>query len=130
MKRTFLLFIPVLTAILMAACGNNDTGQGLIGINNNTVNFTMGTQQGTNGTQFTWQPNADVKVTKLVLSTTGFADTITDNSGTTYTANQQWVYPQEYTGVTSGQQWQFVFTGTTPNNNNQAFNSTVNYTIP
>lgn len=130
MKRTILLFIPVLTAILMAACGNNDTGSGLLGVNNNTVNFTMGTQQGTNGTQFTWQPGADVKVTMLVLSTNGFADTITDNSGQTYTANQTWAYPQEYTGVTTGQQWQFVFTGTTPNNNNQAFNSTVNYTIP
>lgn len=130
MKRTILLFLPVLTAILMAACGNNDTGTGLLGVNNNTVNFTMGTQQGANGTQFTWQPSVDIKVTMLVLSTNGFADTITDNSGQTYTANQQWVYPNEYTGVTSGQQWQFVFTGTTPNNNNQAFNSTVNYTIP
>lgn len=130
MKRTILLFIPVLTAILMAACGSNDTGTGLLGVNNNTVNFTMGTQQGTNGTQFTWQPSVDIKVTMLVLSTNGFADTITDNSGQTYTANQTWVYPQEYTGVTTGQQWQFVFTGTTPNNNNQAFNSTVNYTIP
>jgi hypothetical protein len=130
MKKTLQLFIPaLLIALSITACGSNDTGSGLLGTGTNTVNFTMGTQQGANGTQFTWQPSVDVKVTQLILSTTGFADTITDNSGQIYTANQQWVYPNEYTGVTTGQQWQFVFNGTTTSNN-QAFTSTVNYTIP
>jgi hypothetical protein len=130
MKKTLQLFIPaLLIALSITACGSNDTGTGLLGTGTNTVNFTMGTQQGTNGTQFTWQPSVDVKITQLILSTTGFADTITDNSGQIYTANQQWVYPNEYTGVTTGQQWQFVFNGTTTSNN-QAFTSTVNYTIP
>jgi hypothetical protein len=130
MKKTLQLFIPaLLIALSITACGSNDTSSGLLGTGTNTVNFTMGTQQGTNGTQFTWQPSVDVKITQLILSTTGFADTITDNSGQIYTANQQWVYPNEYTGVTTGQQWQFVFNGTTTSNN-QAFTSTVNYTIP
>ena len=128
MKKTILLFIPAfLIMIGIISCGNSTDGTGLLG--NNTVNFTMGAQQSTNGVQFTWQPSVDVKVTKLVLGTGNFADTITDNSGATYTANQQWAYPNEYTGVTTGQQWQFVFTGTTASNN-QAFTSTINYTIP
>ncbi len=131
MKKIFMYFLPVLVlALFTAACGNNsDTGTGILG-NNNTVTFTMGVQQATSGnTQFTWQPGVDVKVTKLVLSTNGFADSIIDNSGSTYAANQTWAYPQEYTGVTTGQQWQFVFTGTTVSNN-QSFTSTANLTIP
>lgn len=129
MKKTVLLFIPVfILAILIAGCSKNDTGTGLLG-NSNAVTFTMGVQNSTNGVQFTWQPSVDVKVTKLILSTTGFSDTITDNSGTTYTANQPWAYGNEYTGVTTGQQWQFNFTGTLASNN-QAFTSTANLTIP
>ena len=130
MKKTILLFLPVLAIMIgIASCGNNDTGTGLLG-NNTAVTFTMGAQTGAGGgVQFTWQPSVDVKVTKLILSTTGFSDTITDNSGGTYTANQSWAYPNEYTGVTSGQQWQFNFTGTLASNN-QAFTSTANLTIP
>lgn len=128
MKKTVLPLMLVLFLIFgVAACKDNSTGTPLLG--GNTVTFTMGTQQGTNGTQFTWQPSVDVKVTQLILSTNGFSDTITDNSGQTYTANQSWAYPNEYTGVTSGQQWQFNFTGTTVSNN-QAFTSTANLTIP
>ncbi|MBE2216796.1 MAG: hypothetical protein IAE90_01240 [Ignavibacteria bacterium] len=129
MKKTILLFLPVLALMIgIASCGNNDTGTGLLG-NNNAVTFTMGVQNSTNGVQFTWQPSVDVKVTKLILSTTGFSDTITDNTGATYTANQPWAYGNEYTGVTTGQQWQFSFTGTLASNN-QAFTSTANLTIP
>jgi hypothetical protein len=129
MKTTFLPFLLVLfLAAGLAGCGDSGTEGNILGGNNNTVNFTMGTQQGTNGTQFTWQPSVDIKVTQLILSTQGFADTIVDNSGQIYTANQQWVYPNEYTGVTTGSQWQFYFTGTTVSNS-QGFTSTVNYTI-
>ena len=129
MKKTLLLFIPVfIMAVFITACGSDDTGTGL-GLGGNTVTFTMGAQQSTNGVQFTWQPSVSIKVTQLILGTTGFSDTITDNSGATYTANQQWAYPNEYTGVTSGQQWQFKFTGTI-DSTNQAFTTTANYTIP
>jgi len=128
MKKTILLFIPALMIMIgIISCGNSTDGTGLLG--NNTVNFTMGTQQSTNGVQFTWQPSVDVKVTKLVLGTGNFADSIIDNSGQTYSANQTYAYPNEYTGVATGQQWKFVFSGTT-GTNNQAFLSTINYTIP
>ncbi len=129
MKKTLLLFIPVfLIAVFITACSNNDTGTGLLGIGNNTVTFTMGVQQSTNGVQFTWQPSASVRVTKMILGTNGFSDTITDNSNQLYTANQVWAYPNEYTGVTTGQQWQFSFTGT--DSLNQAYTSTASLTIP
>ncbi len=129
MKKTLLLFIPVfLLAVIVAACGNNSTGTGLFGQGNNNVTFTMGVQQSTNGVQFTWQPNVSVRVTSLILSTNGFADTITDNSNQLYTAGQVWAYPNEYTGVTSGQQWQFNFSGT--DSLNQGYSSTANLTIP
>lgn len=129
MKKTLLLFIPVfLLAVFVTACGNNDTGTGLLGPGNNNVTFTMGVQQSTNGVQFTWQPNVSVRVTSLILATNGFADTITDNSNQLYTAGQVWAYPNEYTGVTSGQQWQFNFTGT--DSLNQGYTSTANLTIP
>ena len=131
MRNTILSTSAVLLLILgIAGCKDSPTDGNLLGINNtNTVNFTMGVQQSANGVQFTWNPSVNVIVTKLVLSTTGFKDSIIDNSGQTYTAGQQWAYPNEYTGVTSGQQWQFNFSGSTPSNN-QAFTSTVNYTIP
>jgi hypothetical protein len=129
MKKTLLLFIPVfLLALFVASCGNNDTGTGLLGQGNTNVSFTMGVQQSTNGVQFTWQPNVSVRVTSLILGTNGFTDTITDNSNQLYTAGQVWAYPNEYTGVTSGQQWQFNFTGT--DSLNQAYSTTANLTIP
>jgi hypothetical protein len=129
MKKTIFLFIPVLLIMIgIISCGDSGTGNNILG-NSNTVTFTMGVQQSTNGVQFVWQPSVDVKVTQLILSTNGFSDTINDNTAATYTANQQWAYPNEYTGVTTGQQWQFNFTGTTPSNN-QAFTSTANLTIP
>ncbi len=131
MRNTILSVTAVLFIMLgIAGCKDSVTDGNLLGGNNtNTVNFTMGVQPSTNGVQFTWNPSANVIVTKLVLSTTGFKDSIIDNSGQTYTAGQQWAYPNEYTGVTTGQQWQFIFSGTTTSNN-QAFASTVNYTIP
>ncbi|HMQ80231.1 MAG TPA: hypothetical protein PKE39_11335 [Ignavibacteria bacterium] len=128
MKKTLLLFIPVfLLAVLIAACGNN-TGTGLLGQGNNNVTFTMGVQQSTNGVQFTWQPNVSVRVSQMILGTNGFSDTITDNSNQLYTGNEVWAYPNEYTGVTSGQQWQFSFTGT--DSLNQGYTATANLTIP
>ncbi len=128
MKKTILLFIPVLLlALFITACGNNDA-TGLLGIGNNNVTFTMGVQQSTNGVQFTWTPSVSVRVSKMILSTNGFSDTITDNSNQLYTANQVWVYPNEYTGVTTGQQWQFGFTGT--DSLNQSYTSTASLTIP
>ncbi len=129
MKKIFMYFLPVfILALFTASCGNNsDTGTGLFN-NNNNVSFTMGVQQSTNGVQFTWQPSVSVRVTKLVLGTNGFSDTITDNSNQLYASNQVWAYPNEYTGVTSGQQWQFSFTGT--DSSNQAYTSTANLTIP
>jgi hypothetical protein len=130
MRNTILSVSAVLLLMLgIAGCKDSVTDGNLLGNNTNTVNFTMGVQQSTNGVQFTWNPSVNVIVTKLVLSTTGFKDSIIDNSGQTYTAGQQWAYPNEYTGVTSGQQWQFIFSGSTPSNS-QAFTSTVNYTIP
>lgn len=73
MKKTILLFLPVLAIMIgIASCGNNDTGTGLLG-NNTAVTFTMSTQTGAGGgVQFTWQPSVDVKVTNFILSTTGF----------------------------------------------------------
>lgn len=126
MKKILSLFIPVfILAIGIISCGDNSTG-GLLG--NNNVTFTMGVQQSQNGVQFTWQPSVSVRVSQLILSTNGFSDTITDNSNQLYTGGQVWAYPNEYTGVTTGQQWQFNFTGT--DSTNQAYTSTANLTIP
>ncbi len=128
MKKTLLLFLPlVMFALAIISCGDNTTGSSLLG-GNNTVTFTMGVQQSTNGVQFTWKPSVSVRVSKLVLGTNGFSDTITDNSNQLYTANQVWVYPNEYTGVTTGQQWQFSFTGT--DSLNQSYTATASLTIP
>ena len=131
MKQIIIPFIAVFVFVLaIAGCGDSGVGGNLLGQGGN-VTFTMGTQTGGGGgTQFTWSPSTTVKVTKLILSTTGFSDTITDNSGTSYASGQTWAYPQEYTGVATGQQWQFVFTGTIDSANNAAFTSTANLTIP
>lgn len=128
MKNTV---IPFLLVIFMAAglagCGDNSVTGGLLGGSN--VSFTMGVQNGpTSGAQFTWVPSKSVKVTSLILGTTGFTDTITDNTGQLYTAGQTWAYGNEYTGVTTGQQWQFAFTGT--DSAGTAYTSTASLTIP
>lgn len=127
MKKTLLIFIPVFLLAVFAACGNNDTGTGLLGQGNDNVTFTMGVQQSTNGVQFTWQPSVSVRITKMILGTNGFSDTITDNSNQLYTANQVWAYPNEYTGValpdSSGSS---AFTDSL----NQGYSSTANLTIP
>jgi hypothetical protein len=129
MKNTVITFLLLIfLAAGIAGCGDNGTGNSLFGPGGNNVTFTMGAQQGPNGgVQFTWIPSTSVRVTKLILGTTGFSDTITDNSGQLYTGNQPWAYPNEYTGVAAGQQWQFNFTGT--DSTNAAFTSTANLTI-
>jgi hypothetical protein len=133
MKKLLTLFAAAL--VLFAAGCNNDTGTGgnILGGNGNAnVTFTMGTQQTQNGnTQFTWQPSVDVKVTKLIVKVNNQQiDEIIDNSGQTYTAGTAWAYPNEYTGVQSGQQWQFLFSGSIVSNNQQYTDVTANLTIP
>ena len=130
-----LLTLVFASALLFMAGCNNDSGTGgnLLGGNGGAgVTFTMGTQQSQNGnTQFTWQPSVDVKVTKLIVKAGGqLVEEITDSSGQTYTANSTWAYPNEYTGVQSGQQWQFLFSGTIISNNQQFTDVTADLTIP
>ena len=133
-KLLTLLITGAILSFLAGGCSNNsNTGSNLLGGNGtDPVSFTMGTQQAQSGnTQFTWKPSVDVKITKLIIKVGGQQiDQIDDTSGQTYTANQSWVYPNEYTGVQTGQQWEFLWTGTVVSNNTAFTDLSTSYTIP
>ena len=80
---------------------------------------------------FQFQPAVDVKLNYLIASLPAqqFTDSVPNpDPNFTFSAAQSHGW-HAYTGVQSGQQWTFKFNGTTVSNN-QAFTSTVNFTIP
>jgi hypothetical protein len=103
--------------------GGSNTGTG-------NVTFTISAMQGQQGIVFIATPNASVKLTKVTVSLPAqqFTDVLTDDGTTVFNANEP-VQLEEYTGVSSGQQWTFKFEGSLANGG-QAFNVTSNYTIP
>ena len=113
MKQIKHFILPIFALICIigyTGCKSNSvTGP----VNPTNLSFTMQTQTGpTGGIQFGWKPSVGVKNTKLIVIGPGTSgsDTITDNSGGTYTNDQFWTYPNEYTTVSGT--WNFKFTGT------------------
>lgn len=125
MKHVILLFLFVLSVIYAIGCKSNTTGP----LDSN-VTFAMSSGAGTTGTIFAFKPSVDVKLTRVIVSLPSqpFFDTLTDAG--TYVYSKDTVYNiSEYTGVTTGQQWKFYFTGSTTSNS--AFtDATANYTVP
>ncbi len=125
MKHVILLFLFVLSAVYAIGCKSDTTGP-----LNSGVTFAMSTAPGTTGTFFTFKPGVDVKLTRVVVSLPAqpFFDTLTD--GGTYVYSKDTTYNlSEYTGVATGQQWKFYFTGSTTSNSSFA-DAQADLTIP
>ncbi|MBK8944752.1 MAG: hypothetical protein IPM32_05695 [Ignavibacteriae bacterium] len=137
MKKIITIFL-ILSSIFIISCDDDTTGgvtdpfgTGGIGGGTGNVTFTIGAQQGENGgILFFATPSVAVKITKVTCSlpAQNFNDVVEGDGTTIFNANES-VGIEEYTGVTSGQQWTFKFEGTLASNN-QAFNVTSNYTVP
>lgn len=137
MKKIFsiILFFALL---MIVACDDNATdsgglGGGLGGGGNGGVTFTMGTTPGQQGgTIFTFRPSTTVTVTTVTLKLPAqqFEDPLTNPNPTEVYNSQNTYEIEEYTGVQTGQQWQFIFVGKLGSSTGTAYNVTVNYTIP
>lgn len=143
MKRIFTLLLAALTVFAFVSCKDNSTspnntgglGGGIGGGGGGGgVTFTMGTTQGQQGgTIFTFRPSTDVTVTTLTLKLPAqqFEDVLTNpNPNEVFNPQTEYSTETEYTGVQSGQQWQFVFVGKLGSSTGTAYTVTANYTIP
>ena len=115
--------------------GTNPVGGG-IGNNNGggNVTFTVTaiTNQGQGTTDFAFKPSVDVTVTTVVVSVPAENFTFTEtnpNPTEVFTAAEGFQIT-DYTGVVTGQQWMFQVKGNIGTANGQAYDVTVNYTIP
>lgn len=136
MKRllSFLLFAAMLMFFGCSNDSGNPTGVGNVGTGGGNVTFAMGIAQGPQGgIVFTFKPSANVTLKTLVLKLPGqqFEDTITNpDPATVFEGGTEYSTEQEYTGVVSGQQWEFTFTGNVGSTTGSAFTVTSTYTIP
>jgi hypothetical protein len=141
MKKFLSLFL-ILGFLALIGCSDDATGPGGGlggGGGGGGVTFTMGTTQGQNGgTVFTFKPSTSVTVTTLTVKYPAqpFEDVLTNPNPNTVFDSQNTYSTEgtngegEYTGVQSGQQWQFIFVGKLESSTGTAYNVTVNYTIP
>ncbi len=127
MKKFFPPLILSFLLYLSAGCNNSVTNP----TTNNSVTFSVSQQPGNLGIKFYAKPSADVKITKIIslLASASFTDTVV-NQNPSYVFSKDTSYEiNEYTGVQSGQKWNFNFIGNTVSNNT-AFNVTTSYTVP
>lgn len=135
--KIILTILVVFISVYITGCNNsgdvtdpNGLG-GPGGPGGNTVNFTMQGSGNAQSFSFTFQPAVDVKLNYLIASLPAqpFTDSVPNpDPNFVFTSTQAHTW-HPYSGIQSGQQWTFKFSGTTTSNN-QAFTSTVNFTIP
>ncbi len=147
MKKIVFPFAVLLLLLAYNGCGKSapsptgPSGGGLGGIlngnngnggNNSSVKFTIGVTQGSQGgILFTAMPSTNVTVNEFTINlpSQNLSDTYPGDGTTVYQGGT--VYSlEEYTGVASGQQWSFNFKGNVGSSQGQAYDVTVNYTIP
>ncbi len=133
--KIFFLILAIFVSVYITGCNNNavtDPNSGIGGTGTgNTVNFTMNGSGTTQSYNFTFQPQVDVRLNYLIASLPAqqFSDSVPNTTPSTVFSSSQAYGWYDYSGVQSGQQWTFKFNGSTVNNN-QAFTSTVNFTVP
>jgi hypothetical protein len=137
MKKIFSLFLLIIV-LLAFSCSDDATAPtnsgGLGGgTGGGGVTFTMGKTPGQQGgVIFTFKPSIDVTITTVTLKLPEqqFEDPLTNpNPNEVYTSQNTYEI-EEYTGVQSGQKWQFVFVGKLGSSTGTAYTVTANYTIP
>lgn len=128
MKNFFPLIIIAYLLYSVAGCGNNGVTDPTAG---NTT-FSMSQQTGTGGAiDFLAKPSVDVKLTKVVcnLPSSAVSDTVVITTPNYTFSKDSFYIVNSYTGVQTGQQWNFVYTGSTVSGN-AGFTVTTNYTVP
>lgn len=129
MKSIILLVIIVLTLSLYSCGSDSTTGGGPIGPGGGgAVTFTMSGQGDINNYNFGFKPSVDVKISRIVASVQGFADTVASDPNYVYSKDTTYSW-YGYSGVQQGQAWTFTFTGSLVSNN-QAYTVNSGFTIP
>jgi hypothetical protein len=126
-------FIPIILALFIFisvySCG--DSGSNVI---NAVVTFAMSHFTNATGdtTWFAFKPSIDIRIdsiqNKLPANNYSYTTRFV-NSGYTYSKDTTYYYDW-FTGVQSGQQWEFYFFGTYPSNNSKFSNIKSTYTVP
>ncbi len=98
------------------------------GTGNVVIQISHRAGQDPNTTEFLFNPNVDITISKVDVQVSGFNDTL-NGDGTTVFKKDTWYILGGYTGVTSGQQWKFTFYGKEAANGND-YTATSTYTIP
>ncbi len=138
MKTLFSLFTAFLL-LIAAGCSDNPVSSTTGGIGGGigggtgggTVTFALMSQAGqNNGIEILAKPSVDVTLTtvNIKVPSANFDETYQDN-GTTVYSKDQWHLIDEFTGTSSGMQFNFTFTGKT-SPDKKDFTVTSNYTIP
>ena len=102
------------------------TGGG--GTGNVVIQISHRAGQDPNTTEFIFNPNTDITISKVDVQVNGFTDTL-NGDGTTVFKKDNWYVLGGYTGVSSGQQWKFTFYGKIAATGSD-YTTTSNYTIP
>lgn len=127
MKKFFPLLIAAYLLYSLAGCSNNS----VTGPSAGNVTFSISQQTGqSGGIDFLGKPSVDVKLTKVIsqLPSNNISDTAAPPPTYVYSKDTFYII-SNYSGVTTGQKWDFIFTGAT-NSGNTAFNVTSSYTVP
>ena len=134
MKYLSILF-SLLALTFYSSCGSDSTGGtggiGPGGGGTGSVTFTMQGQANGANYRFYFQPSVDVKVSRIIanLPAQPYSDTIT-NTNTAYVFSKDTAYTwYEYQGISTGQAWNFVFTGNIVSSGS-AYTSTANFSVP
>lgn len=115
MNRSLIVF--VLGLLLLSAGCKRDSSNPLVPATAPpaaSVTFTMHMESGTQGMIFVASPSEDVKITRVVVSypPQQFTDTIVNPNPEEVIPKNSNIQLNEYTGVSTHQQWVLVFYGT------------------
>jgi len=128
-KTKFSMLFLFFAAAFLTGCSKSDN---VLGPQNNQVSFQISQQAGFyGGTEFLFKPSVNIKISRIVSKYTAqqFADTLNlGNVNYIYSKDTTYII-NEYTGVQAGQQWNFDFTGSVPNQNNSNYSVSANYTV-
>ena len=132
--RTFFFILTLLLLSFAYGCSDSGTGTGGVGggPTGGSITFQMSGQGNNTSYTFSFRPSVDTKLSKLIAAvpSLGFADTLTNTGNPNYVFSKDTTYALDpYSGVATGQQWTFTFTGNIVSNN-QAYTVTSNYTVP
>ncbi len=134
MKVLYLVLTVLLLTIAYGCSSDSGSNSGGIGggpTGGGAITFQITGQGDPNSYTFGLKPSVDTKLTRIIASVPAlqFFDTL-NNTNTNYVFSKDTTYALDpYTGVQTGQQWTFTFTGTTVSNN-AGYTVSTNFTIP